>query len=97
MKQFDGVEFDLRLTMAGQLVLFHDNHLSKQQTETLGGTKWTEDHTAEELAELGIETFEQLLADDVFTHSWREHGKVACVELKMPPPNSKIAGSVKPK
>ena len=97
MTHFDGVEFDLRLTMDGQLVLFHDNHLSKEQTETLGGTKWTEDCTAEELAELGIETFEQLLADDVFTHSWREHGKVACVELKMPHPNSKIAGSVKPK
>ena len=97
MTRFDGVEFDLRLTMDGQLVLFHDNHLSKEQTETLGGTKWTEDRTAEELAELGIETFEQLLADDVFTNSWREHGKVACVELKMPHPNSKIAGSVKPK
>ena len=97
MTRFDGVEFDLRLTMDGQLVLFHDNHLSKEQTETLGGTKWTEDRTAEELAELGIETFEQLLADDVFTHSWREHGKVACVELKMPHPNSKIAGSVNPK
>ena len=57
MTHFDGVEFDLRLTMDGQLVLFHDNHLSKEQTQTLGGTKWTEDYTAEELAELGIETF----------------------------------------
>ena len=46
MTRFDGVEFDLRLTMDGQLVLFHDNHLSKEQTETLGGTKWTEDRTA---------------------------------------------------
>ena len=97
MTQFDGVEFDMRLTMDGELVLFHDNHLSKEQTEKIGGSKWTEDHTVEELAELGIQTFEQLLADDVFTHSWREHGKVACVELKMPHPNSKIAGSVKPK
>jgi glycerophosphoryl diester phosphodiesterase len=97
MTQFDGVEFDLRLTMGGELVLFHDNHLSKEQIKKIGGSKWTEDHTAEELAELGIPTFEHLLADDLFTHSWREHGKVACVELKMPHPNSKIAGSVKPK
>ena len=97
MTQFDGVEFDMRLTMDGELVLFHDNHLSKEQVEKIGGSKWTEDHTSEELAELGISTFEQLLADDVFAHSWREHGKVACVELKMPHPNSKIAGSVKPK
>jgi len=83
--------------MDGELVLFHDNHLSKEQVEKIGGSKWTEDHSTSELAELGIETFEQLLADDVFTHSWREHGKVACVELKMPHPNSKIAGSVNPK
>lgn len=97
MTQLDGVEFDMRLTMDGELVLFHDNHLSKEQVEKIGGSKWTEDHSTSELAELGIETFEQLLADDVFTHSWREHGKVACVELKMPHPNSKIAGSVNPK
>jgi len=97
MMEFDGVEFDMRLTMDGELVLFHNNHLSKEQVEQIGGSKWTEDHTAEELAEVGVETFEQLLADDAFTHSWREHGKVACVELKMPHPNSKIAGSVKPK
>ena len=97
MTHLDGVEFDMRLTMDGELVLFHDNHLSKEQIEKIGGSKWTEDHSTSELAELGIETFEQLLADDVFTHSWREHGKVACVELKMPHPNSKIAGSVNPK
>ncbi|MDP6324146.1 MAG: glycerophosphodiester phosphodiesterase family protein [Candidatus Thalassarchaeaceae archaeon] len=97
MTHLDGVEFDMRLTMDGELVLFHDNHLSKEQVEKIGGSKWTEDHSTSELAELGIETFEQLLADDVFTHSWREHGKVACVELKMPHPNSKIAGSVNPK
>ena len=97
MTEFDGVEFDMRLTMDGKLVLFHNNHLSKAQVEQIGGSKWTEDHTADELAEVGIQTFEQLLSDEVFTHSWREHGKVACVELKMPHPNSKIAGSVKPK
>ena len=97
MLHTDGVEFDLRLTMDGELVLFHDNHLSKPQTEQIGGSKWTEDHTSDELAELDIALFRTLLDDDVFANAWRDHGKVACVELKMPHPNSKIAGSVNPK
>ena len=97
MTQFDGVEFDIRLTTDGELVLFHDNHLSKAQKQQIGGSKWTEDHTSEELGELGIPLFSDLLSDDVFTSAWREHGKVACVELKMPHPNSKIAGSVNPR
>ena len=97
MTQFDGVEFDIRLTTDGELVLFHDNHLSKAQKQQIGGSKWTEDHTSEELGELGIPLFSDLLSDDVFTNAWREHGKVACVELKMPHPNSKIAGSVNPR
>ena len=97
MLHTDGVEFDLRLTMDGELVLFHDNHLSKPQTEQIGGSKWTEDHTSDELAELDIALFRTLLDDDLFANAWRDHGKVACVELKMPHPNSKIAGSVNPK
>ncbi len=97
MDTFDGVEFDLRLTTDDELVLFHDNHISKAQNEQIGGSKWTEDHTLDELKELGIQTFAELLDDDDFTHAWREHGKVACVELKMPHPKSKIAGSVRPK
>ena len=97
MLHTDGVEFDLRLTMDGELVLFHDNHISKPQIEQIGGSKWTEDHTSEELAELDIRLFRTLLDDDVFANAWRDHGKVACVELKMPHPKSKIAGSVNPK
>jgi len=97
MLHFDGVEFDLRLTNDGELVLFHDNHLSKAQVTQIGGSKWTEDHSSDELAELGIPLFSELLSDDIFTNAWREHAKVACVELKMPHPNSKIAGSVNPR
>jgi len=97
MHFFDGVELDLRMTTDGELVLFHDNHLSPKQNEKIGGSKWTEDHTLDELTELGIQTFAQLLDDDDFTNTWREHGKVACVELKMPHVKSKIAGSMRPK
>ena len=43
MVHTDGVEFDLRLTTDGQLVLFHDNFLSQNQIEQLGGSKWVED------------------------------------------------------
>lgn len=94
---FDGVEFDLRLTRDDVLVLFHDNHLSAAQREVLGGPKWTEDHSAAELAEVGIRPFSELLSEPRFIEAWREHGKVACVELKMPNPKSKVAGTVSPK
>ena len=67
MLHFDGVEFDLRLTNDGELVLFHDNHLSKAQVTQIGGSKWTEDHSSDELAELGIPLFSELLSDDIFT------------------------------
>jgi hypothetical protein len=97
MSHFDGVEFDLRLTRDNRLVIFHDNHLSPAQREVLDGSKWTEDHTAAELGELGIATFETLLEDADFVEGWRTHGKVACVELKMPNPKSKAAGYVSPK
>ena len=97
MVHTDGVEFDLRLTTDGQLVLFHDNFLSPTQIEQLGGSKWVEDYSSDELAELNIPLFQSLLEDDVYTNAWREHGKVACVELKMPHPRSAIAGSVNPK
>ncbi|MDP6900039.1 MAG: glycerophosphodiester phosphodiesterase family protein [Candidatus Thalassarchaeaceae archaeon] len=97
ISHMDGVEFDLRLTMDNQLILFHDNHLSREHRKIIGGSKWTEDHTADELAELGIDTFEKLLSDNVFATAWREHAKMACVELKMPHPKSKVAGSVSPK
>ena len=97
MIHFDGVEFDLRLTTDGELVLFHDNFLSNAQRQQIGGSKWTEDHSSDELKELGIPLFSELLSDEVFTNAWREHAKVACVELKMPHPNSKIAGSVNPR
>ncbi len=93
----DGVEFDLRLTTDGELVLFHDNFLNPAQIEKLGGSKWVEDYSSDELAELNIPLFQTLLEDDAYTNAWREHGKVACVELKMPHPRSSVAGSVNPK
>ena len=39
ISHMDGVEFDLRLTMDNQLVLFHDNHLSREQRKIIGGSK----------------------------------------------------------
>ncbi|HIF04315.1 MAG TPA: hypothetical protein EYQ80_02575 [Candidatus Poseidoniales archaeon] len=97
MTHLDGVEFDLRLTVDDELVIFHDNHITKAQRTQIGGSKWTEDHTAEELAELGIARFDDLLADPLFQTAWREQGKIACVELKMPHPKAKHAGSVNPR
>ena len=97
INHMDGVEFDLRLTKDDQLILFHDNHISKAQRREIGGPKWVEDHEAESLQSLGAPLFSELLDDEEFKTAWTEHGKVACVELKMPHPQAKHAGSVNPR
>lgn len=94
MTHFDGVEFDLRFCSDGELVLFHDNHLSKAQQAELGGPRWTEDNSSEDLAEVGVATFAQLLEDSEFMQAWRDTGKVACIELKMPHPKAKNGGHI---
>ena len=97
MMHFDGVEFDLRLSTDDELFLFHDNHLSNAQIESIGGSKWTEDRSSEDLRELGINSFQELLENQDFTREWTERAKIACVELKMPHPKSKHVGSVNPR
>ncbi|MDP6906880.1 MAG: glycerophosphodiester phosphodiesterase family protein [Candidatus Thalassarchaeaceae archaeon] len=97
MNHMDGVEFDLRLTKDDELIIFHDNHISKSQREDIGGRKWVEDHEAESLQALGAPLFSELIADNEFKTAWLEKGKIACIELKMPHPNAKHAGSVNPR
>ena len=90
----DGIEFDLRLTTDGRLMLHHDNCLPDDVVESSGLNHWTEDNSSEELAEIGVASFAELLSDAVVIEAWREHAKVACVELKMPHPRTKNGGAV---
>ena len=44
----DGIELDVQLTKAGQLVIIHDETLDRTTT----GTGWVKDHTLKELKAL---------------------------------------------
>jgi len=75
-------------------MLYHDNSLPDEAVESRGLNHWTEDNSSEELAELGVASFGELLGDPVVIKAWREHAKVGCVELKMPHPSAKNGGAV---
>ena len=81
MVHTDGVEFDLRLTTDGQLVLFHDNFLSPSQIEQLGGSKWVEDYSSNELAELNVPLFQSLLED--FNYAFTDRSYITFLFWKL--------------
>ena len=86
IRQFDGVEFDLRLSSDGILMLHHDNKIE--------GGKYFENQTADE-SKLIADTFDKLMNCSEFTTPWQEEGKTVCIELKSPHPNSGVAGGWK--
>jgi len=86
INHFDGVEFDLRLSSDGVMMLHHDN-------KTAGG-KYFENQTADESKSIA-DTFDELMNTSEFTKPWQEDGKTVCIELKSPHPNSGVAGGWK--
>ena len=86
INHFDGVEFDLRLSSDGVLMLHHDNKIA--------GGKYFENQTADEVKSIA-DTFEDLLKVSEFTKPWQEEGKTVCIELKSPHPSSGVAGGWK--
>ncbi|MDP6742361.1 MAG: glycerophosphodiester phosphodiesterase family protein [Candidatus Thalassarchaeaceae archaeon] len=86
INHFDGVEFDLRLSADGVLMLHHDNKIA--------GGKYFENQTADEVKSIA-DTFDELMNTSEFTRPWQEEGKTVCIELKSPHPNSGVAGGWK--
>ncbi|MFL2956922.1 MAG: hypothetical protein CND29_00840 [Marine Group II euryarchaeote MED-G36] len=82
----DGVEFDLKMSRDGDLVIFHDDLLPNGKSKR---DRCIELLGTDELKSIGIPTFDELLASRKFTDSWQEGGKTACIEFKMPHPVSK--------
>ena len=82
----DGVEFDLRISGDGDLVIYHDELLPDDKPKN---ERCIELLGTDELKSLGIPTFDELLTSKKFTDSWQDGGKTACIEFKMPHPVSK--------
>ena len=83
INHFDGVEFDLRLSSDGLLMLHHDN--------TTKNGDYVELLSSDELKPFS-DRFDDLLARKDFTTPWQEQGKTVCIELKSPHPSSGVGG-----
>jgi len=90
---FDGVEFDLRLTSDGGIILHHDREVKVSKEEIAGlPSKYVEGNTLDELKQLGFDDFDELMANSNFIERIAEQACVACIELKVPHPSSGIGG-----
>ncbi|MBF92775.1 MAG: hypothetical protein CMB78_03260 [Euryarchaeota archaeon] len=83
----DGVEFDLRMDAEGELVIYHDEFVPGREPI---GERCIERLSTSELRSFGIDVFEDLLSDSVFSEAWRKGGKTVDIEIKIPHPMTKI-------
>ena len=65
--RFDGVEFDLRFTVDGGIILHHDPivKVDKEIRDSLP-SKYVENNTLDDLKQLGFADFDDLMADSDF-------------------------------
>ena len=80
----DGIEFDLRLSSDGKLIIHHDSHVSIPQEKLEGRPKWVDSWSLDELKDAGFTSFEDLINDSLIKKQWIEEGKMACLEFKRP-------------
>jgi len=90
----DGIEFDLRMTMDGELILHHDNNVSVSKKRHLHSYTWVENHTLDELTSLGFLSLRSLLEDSKTRKQWKENGKMGCLEFKRPHPRALYGGGI---
>ena len=88
----DGIEFDLRLTKDGEVIIHHDEDVSIAKERLTSPKPWVENYTLDELESFGFCSFRSLLEDSVVLEQWRDHGKMGCVELKRPHPKADKGG-----
>ena len=90
----DGIEFDVRMTQDGELIIHHDANVSVPQSKLPHDSSWVENHTLEELTSLGFPSFRSMLEDAGIQKEWRDQGKMGCVEFKRPHPSALYGGGV---
>ncbi|MBT6645058.1 MAG: hypothetical protein HOB52_04580, partial [Euryarchaeota archaeon] len=90
---FDGVEFDLRLTKDGGVIIHHDAKVSTCEEVRSGlESPWVENNNLDELCALDFTSFENFLADKDVQMRLNEQAAMICVELKPPHPSSGASG-----
>ena len=97
IQQFDGIEFDIRITADNQLVVHHDRDVSLPSSYLEGKPIWAEEWTLEELNEAGFLGFEEMLDDRIIANHWATRGKMGCIEIKRPHPTASSGGGYRGK
>lgn len=97
IQQFDGIEFDIRITADNQLVVHHDRDVSLPASYLEGKPIWAEEWTLEELKEAGFLGFEEMLDDPIIANHWATRGKMGCIEIKRPHPTASSGGGYRGK
>ena len=88
MRFVDGVELDLRLSIDGELMLWHDDLF---QDKLPKNQRCPELMRSEEIAAKGVNRFDDLLSSSEFTELWKSSSKTVNIELKVPHPVAKIS------
>ena len=89
---FDGIEFDIRMTLDNQLVIHHDRSVSIDSSRLQGKSEWVESWALEDLESEGFLSFRAMLEDPIIHNNWVEKGKMGCVEIKRPHPTAPMGG-----
>ena len=97
IQQFDGIEFDIRITADNQLVIHHDRDVSLPPSRLEGKPTWAEEWTLEELKDAGFLGFEEMLDDPIISEHWATRGKMGCIEIKRPHPTASSGGGYRGK
>ena len=88
----DGIELDLRMTADGELVIHHDAKVSIKKDLIANRNPYVESWDLAELEEVGFSSLRGLFEDKRVINQWQNHGKMVCLELKRPHPNSPLGG-----
>ena len=90
IKLTDGIEFDVRSTIDGGLILHHDNKLALSNELKGDLPTYVERNTLSDLVNFGFPSFEDVINNKTISKGLIEQGKVMNVELKVPHPSSGI-------
>jgi len=89
----DGIEFDIRSTADGELVIHHDRTLAVSEELRAGLPEYFEQNSSADVTGLGFPAFQDLLDDPTISAAVKQQAKVLCIEVKLPHPSSRVAGT----
>ena len=72
----DGIEFDIRMTSDGELIIHHGNKISVPPKNRPRSFSWVENHTLDDLTNFGFLSLRSLLEDTTVRTQWKENGKM---------------------